>query len=34
MVLPLQENISLIQKTSQTDYLKKEYPGFIFVPLV
>ena len=34
MVLPLEESIILINKTSQSDYTKQEFPGFVFVPLV
>ena len=34
MVLPIGESIFLITKTSATDYLKQEFPGFVFVPLV
>jgi len=34
MVLPIEESIVLIEKTSQNDYLKQEFPGFIFVPLL
>ena len=34
MVLPIEEAIVLIEKTSQDDYRKQEFPGFVFVPLV
>ncbi|NMB92235.1 MAG: protein-L-isoaspartate O-methyltransferase [Parcubacteria group bacterium] len=34
MALPIGESIVLITKTSPTDYLKQEFPGFVFVPLV
>jgi len=34
MVLPIEESIVLIEKTSQNDYKKQEFPGFVFVPLV
>jgi protein-L-isoaspartate(D-aspartate) O-methyltransferase len=34
MALPIKESIVLIEKTSQNDYLKQEFPGFVFVPLV
>lgn len=34
MVLPIAESIVLIKKTSQNDYEKQEFPGFVFVPLV
>jgi len=34
MVLPLDDSIFAIDKTSDNDYIKREYPGFVFVPLV
>lgn len=34
MVLALKESIVLIEKISQSDYRKQEFPGFVFVPLV
>jgi len=34
MVLPIEESIVLIEKTSQNDYRKQEFPGFVFVPLI
>jgi len=34
MVLPIEEAIVLIEKTSQDGYRKQEFPGFVFVPLV
>lgn len=34
MVLPIEDSIVLINKTSQNDYIKQEFPGFVFVPLV
>ncbi len=34
MVLPIKESIVLIEKTSQNDYIKQEFPGFVFVPLI
>jgi len=34
MVLPIKESIILIEKTSQNDYKKQEFPGFVFVPLI
>ena len=34
MVLPIEQSIVLIEKTSQNDYKKQEFSGFVFVPLV
>jgi protein-L-isoaspartate(D-aspartate) O-methyltransferase len=34
MILPLEQSIVLIEKTSQNDYKKQEFPGFVFVPLI
>jgi len=34
IVLPLNDSIFAIDKTSDNDYVKREFPGFVFVPLV
>lgn len=34
IVLPMADSIWVFDKKSQTDFEKKEYPGFVFVPLI
>lgn len=34
MVLPINDSIVSVDKISQNDYKKQEFPGFVFVPLV
>ncbi len=34
MVIPVKNSIVYLEKKSETDFYKEEYPGFIFVPLI
>ncbi len=34
MVIPIKNSIVYLEKKSETDFYKEEYPGFVFVPLV
>ncbi|MDD3190506.1 MAG: protein-L-isoaspartate(D-aspartate) O-methyltransferase [Candidatus Pacebacteria bacterium] len=34
MVLPIESSLFLLVKKSEQDYTKKEFPGFLFVPLI
>jgi len=34
MVIPVKNTITFLEKKSETDFYKEEYPGFTFVPLI
>ncbi|MFA4817237.1 MAG: protein-L-isoaspartate O-methyltransferase [Parcubacteria group bacterium] len=34
MVIPIRGSIWYLEKKSETDFYKEEYPGFVFVPLI
>jgi len=34
MVIPIKNNIVFVEKRSETDFFKEEFPGFSFVPLI
>ncbi len=34
MVIPVRNSILYLEKKSETDFYKEEYPGFVFVPLI
>lgn len=34
MVIPVRNSIVYLEKKSETDFYKEEYPGFVFVPLI
>lgn len=34
MIIPIRNSIVYLEKKSETDFYKEEYPGFVFVPLI